>query len=72
MGARNVPLAKKYARTILVLGLFIAFIVSLLMYMNKENIVGLFTEDKVLVDLLLGVMPIYLCFNLSDSMLMAF
>ena len=68
IGAMNVPQAKRYQKVILCHALGIGILMSVLLLSFGRNIVGLFTADQGLIDMVMKAYPIYCLGNLIDAM----
>jgi len=69
----DIPLAKRYAQIIFFETLAIGILVSILLYVLRDTIVGLFTADPDLAELVLSVFPFFCIWgNNIDSMVMPF
>ena len=73
VGAMNVNLAKKYAKTSTANSLLNATLVSLTLYLFRYQIIELFTSDATLIDILISLIPITCAaFNFIDALIMVF
>ena len=70
VGALNIPLAQRYGKIIMGWALAIGIFVSTILYIFRESIAGLFTDDPALIPLVLSTVTILVVANVLDSILL--
>ena len=63
IGARNVPLARQYAKVIIYLSMAISFLYTLPMFIYREEVSEIFTNEQATKDMVVSIFPILCFFN---------
>ena len=68
IGAGNVPKAKKYLKLLFNVGIVIVLLQGTLLYIFRETVIKLFTQDKSMANVVCNLMFIICISSIPDSL----